>query len=158
MQQTLLLGIVTGIPAIENGMSTSTFTKTVEGSIWIQNQENRTLKSIIYEYTDWFNRDNLNITRQNFVNLCSDAGFKAPAVLSAKKFAKKGLKTYLYQFEHASKYMNGAEIPFWKGVYHRADIHYVLGTPIRDAPNSNNTEVTFSRRIIQLWADFARTG
>lgn len=151
-------GIVKGVPSIESGMSEATFRKSIEEGIWTHGQDKRILKSIVHEYTDWSNRDNLNITRQNFLNVGSDAGFKAPAVRSAKAFAKKGLRTYLYQFEHASKYLNGAEVPLWKGVYHRADIHYVLGVPISNDPGSNDTEVMFSRKIIQLWTNFAKTG
>ena len=66
------------------------------------------------------------------------------------------LQVYFYSFEHRSN--SSKHLPMWAGVYHSAEIGYVFGWPLLDLSSRNTVEVQFSRKIIDFWTSFSKTG
>lgn len=119
------------------------------------------LQLLVYEYTDWSNATDLYVLRQQFIEINSDATFKAPAIKSAKAFVKEGSPTYFYQLEMAPRVYPAIPFPTppWLGVYHRADVFYTFGVPLVMAENLQTVaEVRLSKDIMTFWSNFAKTG
>ena len=125
-------------------------------------KQQKVIDAVIFEYTDWTNKTNLEVIRQNYMDVISDALFKAPAVRSAKAFVKHDIDTYLYCFDHfVSSHI--PPIPPWAGVIHTGDVKYVFGEPFLNYNNSvseaeQNVEIKFSKEIISKWSSFAKIG
>ena len=115
---------------------------------------------MIYEYTDWSNATDPFLLRQQFIDLNTDAIFKAPAIQSANAFAKKESPTYLYQLKKAPKSfgIGFSPTPSWMGIFHGADIVYTFGFPLLMPKNfTTATEINFNKEIMTLWTNFAKT-
>ena len=137
------------------------FEEEISKRTWLRSQDSQVPELLIYQYTDWSNATDPYLLRQQFIDIHSDATFKAPAIKSAKAFVKEQSPTYFYQLEIAPK-VNPA-IPFptppWLGVYHRADVFFTFGDPLVMAENHKTAaEVTLSKDIMTLWSNFAKTG
>ena len=152
------------MPGIKNGLNKTTFDKLVKSGRWVYNQTQKVIDAVIFEYTDWTNKTNLEVIRQNYMDVISDALFKAPAVRSAEAFVKHDniINTYFYSFDHfVSSHI--PPIPRWAGVIHTGDVKYVFGEPFLKYNKSaseaeQNVEIKFSKEIISKWSSFAKTG
>ena len=119
------------------------------------------LDSVIFEYTDWTNETNPLVLRQQYMDVITDALFKAPAVRSAQVFVKNSIQTYFYCFDHfVSTHL--LKWP-WAGVLHGADLQYVFGRPFLKYNQSaseaeQSEEIIFSKKIITMWSSFAKSG
>jgi len=116
---------------------------------------------LIYEYTDWLNASDPHLLRQQFIDINTDANFKAPAIQSANAFVKKESPTYLYQLEIAPKRFSRSllPIPSWWGIFHGADIVYTFGFPLSMPRNfTTAAEISFTKDMMTLWTNFAKTG
>ena len=117
---------------------------------------------LIYEYTDWSNATDPYLLRQQFIDINTDANFKAPAIQSANAFVKKESPTYVYQLEIAPRrfiIIDYPPIPSWMGIYHGADLLYMFGFTLLMHKNfTTAAEVTFSQDMMTLWSNFAKTG
>ncbi|XP_031571703.1 uncharacterized protein LOC116305864 [Actinia tenebrosa] len=152
-----LPGVQVAIPNINEGLQYSEFVRRVKSINWVRDQNEEISKSIIQQYTNWPNTSDLNANRQGFLDANADAAYKAPAILSAKVFDKKGIRTFFYQFDYSTD--ENKTIPEWRRVFHGADIKYVFGDPLLKHPNElNNTDVQFSKSVMKYWATFAKTG
>ncbi|KAJ7388536.1 hypothetical protein OS493_037054 [Desmophyllum pertusum] len=153
-------GISPGVPGIDNGLSKTEFDNLVKGGTnWVYNQTQKVVDATIFEYTDWTNITNPLVLRQKYMDVITDALFKAPAVRSAKVFVKNNLETYFYCFD----YFVSPWYPPWSGVFHGADLVYVFGRPFRKYNKSaseaeQSVEITFSKQIISRWSNFAKNG
>ena len=118
------------------------------------------MDSVIFEYTDWTNATNLLVLRQKYMDVITDASFKAPAVRSAQVFVKNNIKeTYFYCFDHLVSKL----FPSWSGVVHGADLVYVFGRPFlkynKNASEADqDVEIKFSKQIISMWSNFTKNG
>ena len=143
--------------ATDRGMDKTLFEELVRSATWTRNQNDQIVDSIMYEYTDWAQKDNREAILKQFVDLITDAAFKAPAILSAQEFVAHKLDTYFYCFDYRghSKYF-----PDWLGVYHTAELRYVFGKPLwlYSPSRENDTEILMSKKVIQLWTNFAKKG
>jgi len=151
------------IPALDlsKGMSRNLFVDVIKNRTWTRNQNSQILDLLIYEYTDWSNATDPYLLRQQFIDMNTDANFKAPAIQSANEFVKKESSTYLYQLEMAPKRFSRSllPIPSWWGIFHGADIAYTFGFPLLMPKNFTTTaEVNFSKEMMTIWANFAKTG
>jgi len=127
----------------------------------VRNQNSQILDLLIYEYTDWSNATHPYLLRQQFIDMNTDANFKAPAIQSANAFVKKKSPTYLYQLEIAPKRFssNLRPIPSWWGVFHGSDIAYTFGFPLLMPKNSTTlAEIRFTKEMMTWWSNFAKTG
>lgn len=147
------------MPDINNGLNKTTFDSLVKSGRWAYNQTQKVADAVIFEYTDWTNETNPKVVRQKYMDVISDALFKAPAVHSAKVFVKHNIETYFYSFDH----FVSPHFPPWAGVIHSGDIIYVFGKPFlkynKSASEANQSvEITFSKQIISKWSSFAKNG
>ena len=156
----ILLGFSPGIPGIDKGLNKTVFDNLVmHGKKWVYNQTQKVLESVIFEYTDWTNQTNPLVVRQKYMDVITDALFKAPAVRSAQAFVRSKMPTFFYCFDH----FDGSKIHFpkWAGVIHGADLPYVFGTYFlgyNKSAKMQNKEITFSKKIITMWSDFSKSG
>ena len=135
------------------------FKETINNRTWVRNQNSHLHELLIYEYTDWSNASDPIVLRQRFIDINTDATFKAPAILSAKAFVKKQFPTYFYQLETAPATIQGYQIPSWSGIYHGADIFYTFGYTLLLPKNLTTAgEIKLSKDIMTLWTNFAKTG
>ena len=146
---------------LSNGISRNLFVEAIKNRTWARNQNSQILDLLIYEYTDWSNATDPYLLRQQFIDINTDANFKAPAIQSANAFEKKGSPTYLYQLEIAPKryVIDYPPIPSWWGIFHGADIIYTFGFPLTMSENlTTAAEINFSKEMMTLWTNFAKTG
>ena len=154
-----LPGVVNAVPGINEGLDSNMFVRSMKRIKWIRNQTERTLNSIIFQYTDWSHPNDPIRARKSFLDANSDAMFKAPMIISAQSFSKRNLNTYVYQLEYAPTEGRLSDLPSWWGVYHSADAVFVFGMPLTSRNSSSDrTDVKFSKEIIKMWTNFARTG
>lgn len=144
---------------LAKGMPRALFKEAIKNQTWIRNQNSHLHELLIYQYTDWSNATDPYVLRQRYVDVNTDANFKAPAILSANAFVKKQARTYFYQLEKAPKVFPGyPELP-WALVYHGADIFYLFGGPfLVDKNLTSGTDMKLSKDIMTLWTNFAKTG
>ena len=137
----------------DKGMDMKTFAAFVSNQI--SNKEVADL--ILFEYTDWKRPGDREAILQQFINYSSDMMFKAPAVLSAKSFVDHKLDTYMYCFDH---WEHTNYFPNWTGAYHTAELPFVFGRTLSNYSSSseNDTEIVFTKKVIQWWTEFAKMG
>jgi len=153
-------GVMKGVN-VSNGMQRAQFEDEIKKRIWVRNQNAQITDLLIYQYTDWANASDPYLLRQQFLDINSDATFKAPAIQSADAFIKKEAPTYFFQLEKAPKTFPAIPFPLppWFGVYHRADLLFTFGTPLLMAENlTTPAEIELSRDIMTMWTNFAKTG
>ena len=116
-------------------------------------------EAIAYRYTDWAQITDLIRNRRMFLDLVTDSSFLAPGVQYLKAFVKKTSETYFYQLEYRLARLGRRILPAWLRAYHGADIFLVFGAPLLVPPNLLYTkDANFSRAIIKMWTNFAKTG
>ena len=66
-------------------------------------------------------------------------------------------RIFLYQFGHRTE---NSPWPSWSGVMHGDEIAYIFGDPLRSRPSLVYTEQerALARSMMELWANFAKTG
>ena len=146
---------------VSNGMPRTLFKEEIKKRIWVRKQHSEIPELLIYQYTDWSNASDPFALRQRFIDINSDATFKAPAIQSADAFAKKQAPTYFYQLEIAPTVFPAIPFPLppWFGVYHRADLLFTFGTPLIMEKNlTTAAEIALSKDIMRMWTNFAKTG
>ena len=146
---------------LSEGIIRNLFVEVIKNRTWVRNQNSQILEFVIYEYTDWSNATDPHLLRQQFIDLNTDVNFKAPAIHSADAFVKRESPTYLFQLEIAAKRPSATfpPVPSWMGIYHGADLIYTFGFPLIMHENfTTAAEVAFSRDMMTLWSNFAKTG
>ena len=139
------------------GMSTSLFEEAIKIQTWTRNQNSHLHDLIIYQYTDWSNATDPYVLRQRYLDVNTDANFKAPAILSANAFIKKQAPTYFYQLEKAPKVFPGYPSIPWTGIYHGADVFYLFSGPfLVDKNLTSDTDKKLSKDIMTLWTNFCQ--
>jgi carboxylesterase type B len=126
----------------------------------VLNQKPPLPAAIIYRYTDWTNVNDRYRNRRMFVDMMSDTMFIAPAIPSAQAFVNHSVTTYFYQLQYRLEYgpyVRGRN-PSWLKAYHGADIPFVFGAPINNDNLLKTKAANFSRDIITLWTNFAKSG
>lgn len=111
--------------------------------------------AVIFRYTDWRNKDDTVLNRLNLDMAVSDYHFLCPTNKYAQYFVRADLPVYYYYFTHRS---SGNAWGKWMGVMHGDEINFMFGVPIR--PNSRYTddEKRLSFHMMELWANFSKTG
>ena len=145
---------------VTKGISPSLFEETIKLQTWTRNQNSHLHNLIIYQYTDWSNATDPYVLLQRYMDVNTDANFKAPAILSADAFIKKQAPTYFYQLEKSPKWFPGyPPPPAWAGIYHGADVFYLFSGPfLVDKNLTSDTDKKISKDIMTLWTNFAKTG
>jgi len=144
---------------VSDGMPREIFEQEIEKRIWIRNQNPEMPELLIYQYTDWSNASDPYVLRQRFLDINTDASFKAPAIESADAFVKKQATTYVFQLEIAPKFFFSFPVPAWSGIFHGADALYLFGFPLlMPKKYTTDREIKFSKDLMIIWSNFAKTG
>jgi carboxylesterase type B len=147
-----------------NGIQRGTFKAAINSGKTqiVRNQKPPLPAAMIYRYTDWANVNDRYRNRCMFLDMMSDTMFIAPAIQSAQAFVNHSVTTYFYQLQYRSDYLpfGTGRVPSWLRAYHGSDIAFVFGFPLRSisADLLKTKDANFSRDIITLWTNFAKTG
>ncbi|XP_023236335.1 acetylcholinesterase-like [Centruroides sculpturatus] len=98
--------------------------------------------------------DYLEILKQ-IIKGISDGAFLCPISHLVERLSQYDHTVYVYKFNHTRI---KSLFKKWMGVLHNEDLHFVFGRPLLKQKDYTEEEVLFSRRIIQLWTSFAKTG
>ncbi|NP_001303634.1 acetylcholinesterase-like isoform X1 [Cimex lectularius] len=112
-------------------------------------------QAIIFEYTDWQNPEDPIKNRDALDKMVGDYQFTCTVNEFAHTYAESGNVVYMYLFSHRSI---GNPWPSWTGVMHGDEINYVFGEPLNPTKNYLPSEAELSRRMMNYWANFAKTG
>ncbi|XP_067949389.1 acetylcholinesterase-like isoform X2 [Watersipora subatra] len=111
--------------------------------------------AITFRYTDWRNKDDSTLNLKNLDMAVSDYHFLCPTNKYAHYFVLAGLDVYYYYFRHRSSRNEWGE---WMGVMHGDEVAYMFGVPIRPDSSYTDDEKALSMHMMQLWANFSKTG
>ncbi|KAK9512929.1 hypothetical protein O3M35_001234 [Rhynocoris fuscipes] len=112
-------------------------------------------QAIVFEYTDWQNPDDPIKNRDALDKMVGDYQFTCNVNEFAHTYAESGNNVYMYLFTHRS--VNNPW-PSWTGVMHGDEINYIFGEPLDPAKNYQPQEIELSKRMMNFWANFAKTG
>ena len=118
------------------------------------------IKNVSQFYLKNVNRNDSNALRKAFYDLLGDIGIICPTYHFAKQYYSsytKG-KTYFYQLTYQNT--DYAMLPCDEktmGICHMADIPFVFGTFLI-TPNNSAIDIQFSKDIMKMWTNFAKTG
>ncbi|XP_071794194.1 acetylcholinesterase-like [Asterias amurensis] len=96
---------------------------------------------------------------QSLSQVCGDIMFVRYTDKVARSFTKAGRKVYRYHFTHTPT-TPLLDTPPWAGATHSEDLTFVFGLPLvaQDGDAFTEEEVEMSIRIINHWANLAKTG
>ncbi|XP_023220569.1 cholinesterase-like isoform X2 [Centruroides sculpturatus] len=118
-------------------------------------KDGESLNRIVQEYLgNVADDDTLTIVKQT-IKAIGDAHFMCPILHLTEKLSKNNRNVFHYIFNHTRI---KSPIKKWIGVPHFEDIYFVFGMPFVDGENYEKEELQFSKKIIQAWTSFAKTG
>ena len=111
-------------------------------------------------YLNNVNRNDSDALRKAFYDLIGDIGITCPTYHFAKQFHSSytNRKTYFYELTYQNT--DYSMIPCNEktmGICHAADLPFVFGTFLM-SPNASAIDVQFSKDIMKMWTNFAKTG
>ncbi|KAH9371332.1 hypothetical protein HPB48_021994 [Haemaphysalis longicornis] len=87
--------------------------------------------------------------------IVGDYHFTCPVVQFAELLSKANATVYQYVFSHRSS-LN--PWPKWMGVIHGEEISFEFGGPFNATEQCDEVDKALSGRVMQYWANFAKTG
>ena len=94
-----------------------------------------------------------------FLKMCKVAGdyvFNCPTIKFSNEYSQVHHgRSFFYKFNRRSK---AVKWPSWFGVSHGFEIEFVFGTPWLDYDLYDNEDRIVSRKIMNVWANFAKHG
>ena len=108
-----------------------------------------------YEYTNWLNPEDTTDNRINVDRMVGDSQFTCSVVDLGQTYAKAGNNVYMYYFNQVS---SASTWPKWAGSMHGDEIHFLFGLPLNCSNNYSEAEVSLSKKMMNYWANFAKTG
>lgn len=110
---------------------------------------------ILFEYKDWENKDSKEKNRDAMELILRDYYMICPMKHFSQEVLKRKLNIYFYEFDHRSS----QEVwPEWMGVLHGAILPFMFGKALIQERNFTEAEQNLSKRIMKVWANFARYG
>ncbi|XP_075137784.1 cholinesterase-like [Leptodactylus fuscus] len=113
------------------------------------------VESMMLLYVDWDDEKNTEKNRKAMEQILRDTIFTCPSKYFAD-FASN-TKTNLYVYEYAHR-PSDEGLPEWMGVAHGAELPILFGKPLILSQQFSNQEQVFSRRLMNIWGNFARKG
>ncbi|XP_070577225.1 acetylcholinesterase-like [Ptychodera flava] len=107
------------------------------------------------EYTDDDQDLDGAILRNLADDIYGDYDLKCPAIEFADDYALAGQDVYAYVFRHRSA---ANPWPKWAGTVHGDEVEFIFGLPTYNEENVSEEDREMSRKMMRLWANFARTG
>ncbi|XP_072015168.1 acetylcholinesterase-like [Amphiura filiformis] len=99
--------------------------------------------------------DDGSLLRDAVDHAVGDYMFSCPSVDFAQAYAKAGNQVYYYRFEERA---SSSPFPDWMGVLHGDEIVYIFGVTLAPSFGYSSREQAMSKRMMEFWANFARTG
>ncbi len=112
-------------------------------------------EAAVLQYTDWTDEQSKPKNREALGWLVGDHYFSCPLLDFARRFVENGGSARLFLFNHRSS-LN--PWPGWMGVMHGDEIPFVFGIPLNQNFGFSKEEEALSRRIMEHWGNFARSG
>ena len=106
------------------------------------------------------NRNDSTALRKASYDLIGDIGITCPTYHFAKQYHLSYTRGKTYFYELTYQNTDYAMIPCDEktmGICHTADIPFVFGTFLM-SPNASAIDVKFSKDIMKMWTNFAKTG
>ena len=113
------------------------------------------MDAIVFQYSNWLDPDDMDSNIANLDNAIGDCHFTCNVNYFAHEYASAGENVFMYYFTH--RYSSNPWPP-WMGVLHGDEILFVFGEPMKIGLNYTNDERELARRMMQYWANFAKTG
>ncbi|KAK3096170.1 hypothetical protein FSP39_024002 [Pinctada imbricata] len=113
------------------------------------------MDAIIHFYTPWINSKNESLLRDRVGDSIGDLNFVCPTVNFAEYYARENLDVYFYEFNH--EYTTNPW-PDWMGVMHGDEIMFVFGEPLNNSKGYTHEERKLSKKMMEFWSNFAKTG
>jgi acetylcholinesterase/cholinesterase len=100
--------------------------------------------------------------KQAFSAAYGDLLITCPTHFFAEEFAKVSPKdsVYFYELTYKQKLPGifGCSDPDWMGICHTSDLGFVFGLPLLMPQSSSQIDQDFSKTVMSLWTNFAKTG
>lgn len=113
------------------------------------------IEAIKFHYRNWMNPNDQQKNAWEIDMASGDFHFICPTIDFAHRYASNGNDVYFYVFEHRSK---RHPWPEWMGVLHGDEIFYIFGDPLKSPANYTHDDKIVSKKMMQYWANFAKTG
>ncbi|XP_069505172.1 cocaine esterase-like [Ambystoma mexicanum] len=154
-----ILPVLHGIPDLRNGMDNRT-AEQCKGMWRLLGPLSEFRQLLIEEYLGDI-QDPFKY-RDNFLEFFGDAYFVVPSIMMARYHRDAGLPVYMYEFQHRRSMFRDSRPPYVKAD-HTDEIPFVFGVPFMDDDlvsygNFTKDEETLSRKMMNAWANFARSG
>ena len=126
-------------------------------------------KAIVHQYIDWNEPSNTYLVRQGALDMISDMIITAGVVKMANAHSDTGQtgRTFLYVYDYQLSYLPQR---WYYGAVHEEELPVVFGLTegiisilsnesLGDPGNfTSSTDILMSRRIMEYWTNFAKTG
>ncbi|KAM3920536.1 cholinesterase-like [Leptodactylus fuscus] len=117
--------------------------------------DNLSVESMMLLYVDWDDEKNTEKNRKAMEQILRDNYFMCPAKYFADFASKTINNLYVYEYNHRS---SDEFFPEWMGVIHGAELPMLFGKPLISPQQFTKQDQVFSRRLMKIWANFAKTG
>ena len=111
--------------------------------------------AIEFEYEVPYDYENQARLLDILDNVVGDSDFICPVTGFAERYVQDNSNVYMYHFLQTSTHNPW---PDHLGVMHGYEIDFVFGIPLKEGLNYSDEEKDFSRKLIQYWSNFAKTG
>eukprot|EP00058_Branchiostoma_floridae_P019156 XP_002604645.1 hypothetical protein BRAFLDRAFT_126789 [Branchiostoma floridae] len=122
------------------------------------------LTAILERYLDHADPDDIMAIQYRYTQLMGDLMFVAPTLRAADGHTDAGGRVHLYENHYVPSFLRAAR-PGWVGCDHTDDWWMVVGAPFSDIQLTSGGNISFtsadrqmSLKMMELWANFARTG
>lgn len=120
-------------------------------NVWCRNRA----AHIARRYVETAAPEGKQAMRKAVIDFVGDIYFKCPTMVFNEQHSEAGGKSYGFVFRYrSSKY----PFPEFFGVPHTSDIPYYIGTPFLNLETYTDEDKTFSRKAMDMFVSFAKTG
>ncbi|CAL1269168.1 unnamed protein product [Larinioides sclopetarius] len=99
--------------------------------------------------------DHYDAIKRQVYTASGDRSLLCSNVYFAESYADRNNDVYYYFFTHRP---SNTPWSYWMGVAHFEEVQFVFGKPIRKPYLYEPEEVELSKKMIQIWSDFAKNG
>ncbi|XP_075137213.1 cholinesterase-like [Leptodactylus fuscus] len=117
--------------------------------------DNLSVESMMLLYVDWEDKKNTEKNREAMEQILRDNYFLCPSKYFANFASKAKNNLYVYEYDHRP---SDEGLPEWMGFAHGAELSILFGKPLISPQQFSTQEQIFSRRLMNIWGNFARTG